>query len=87
MFQRILFKKVPCRFRKAGRVWCSRARETREPHVTIGRTVSKSETSQNLPAFQHLSGTYQANPRSKLHQMVRRSQNKPNWSPKRQPAA
>ena len=45
---------IACRFRKAGRVWCAGARETREPHVTIGRTVNKSETTKNLPAFQDL---------------------------------
>ena len=28
----------------------------REPLVTIGRTVSKSETTKNLPALQDLSG-------------------------------
>ena len=33
---------------------CSGARGTREPHLTIGRTVSKSETTQNIPAFQDL---------------------------------
>ena len=47
---------LPCRFRKAGIVWCGGARETREPQVTIGRTFSKSETAKNLPAFQDLSG-------------------------------
>ena len=40
---------------KRGR--CGGARETREPHVIIGRTVSKSETNKNLPAFQDLSGS------------------------------
>ena len=35
---------------KRGR--CGGARETRKPHVIIGRTVSKSETNKNLPAFQ-----------------------------------
>ena len=43
------------RFRKAGRVWCGGARETREPHVTIGRTVSKKEATKNHPAFKDLS--------------------------------
>ena len=34
------------------------ARERHEnPHVTIGRTVSKSETTKNLPDFQDLNGT------------------------------
>ena len=47
---------LPCRFRKAGRVWGGGARETREPHVTIGQPVSKSETTKNLPAFQDLNG-------------------------------
>ena len=47
---------IQLRFRKAGRVWCGGTRETREPHVTIGRTVSKIETTKNLPAFQDLSG-------------------------------
>ena len=31
---------IPCRFWKAGRVWRGGARETREAHVTIGRSVS-----------------------------------------------
>ena len=38
-------------------MWCGGAHETREPHVTIGRTVNKSETTKNLPAFQDLNGT------------------------------
>ena len=38
-------------------MWCCGARETREPRVTIGRTVGKSETTKNLPAFQDLNGT------------------------------
>ena len=46
---------LPCRLRK---VWCGGARDTREPHVTIGKTVSKSETTKNLPAFQDLNGMY-----------------------------
>ena len=37
-------------------MWCGGARETREPHVTIERTVSKREVTKNLPAFQNLSG-------------------------------
>ena len=49
-------KKISCRFRKAGRVWCGGAQETREPHVTIGRTVCKNETTNNLPAFQDFNG-------------------------------
>ena len=39
-------------------MWCGDARETREPHVTIGRTVSKIEATKNLPAFQDLSGKF-----------------------------
>ena len=35
---------IPLGFKKAGKVWRGGARETREPHVTIGRTVSKKET-------------------------------------------
>ena len=38
-------------------MWCSGARETREPLVTIGRTVSKIEAIKNLSAFQDLSGS------------------------------
>ena len=45
------------RIRKAGRVWIGGAQETREPHVIIGRTVNKSETTKNLPAFQDLNGS------------------------------
>ena len=37
-------------------MWCDGAREPRGPHVTIGQTVSKSETTKNLPAFQDLNG-------------------------------
>ena len=33
------------------------ARERHETRVTIGRTVSKSETTKNRPAFQDLNGT------------------------------
>ena len=51
------FKLIPCRFRKAGKVCCGDARETREPHVIIGRIVRKSETTKDLPAFQDLDGT------------------------------
>ena len=47
----------PWGFRKAGRVWYGGVRETREPQVTIERTVSKIEATENLPAFQGLSGT------------------------------
>ena len=47
---------IPWRFRKAGRVWYDGARETREPHVTIVRTVSKKEATKNIPGFQDLSG-------------------------------
>ena len=39
-------------------MWCGGARETRELHVTLGRTVSKSETTKNLPPFQDLNGTF-----------------------------
>ena len=49
-------QKISCRFRKAGRVLCDGAQETREPHVTIEKTISKSETTKNLPAFQDLNG-------------------------------
>ena len=42
------------RLRKAGRVRCGGAWETRESHDTIGRTVSKRVATQNLPAFQDL---------------------------------
>ena len=49
-------KAISCRFSKAGRVWCGGVRETREPHVTIGRTLSKDKTAKNLPAFRDLSG-------------------------------
>ena len=35
-------------------MWCGGTRETREPHATIRRTVSKSETTKTLPAFQDL---------------------------------
>ena len=31
----VSYKKLPLRFRKAGRVWCGGARETRKPRVTI----------------------------------------------------
>ena len=37
---------------------CVVARERHEPQVTIGRTVSKSETTKNIPVFQDLNGTY-----------------------------
>ena len=37
-------------------MWCCGARETREPQVTIRRTVSKSEITKNLPVFQDLNG-------------------------------
>ena len=47
---------IPWRFRKAGRVWCRRARETRRPRVTIGKIISKRETTENLSAFQDLGG-------------------------------
>ena len=47
-------KLVPWKLRKAGSVWCGGARETREPHVTIGRTVSKSETIKNFPPLKIL---------------------------------
>ena len=53
----LIIKLLRLRFRKAGRVWCGGARETREPHDKIGRTVSKRETTQNLHAFQDLSGS------------------------------
>ena len=49
-------RNIPLRFRKAGRVWCGGAQNTREPRVTIERTVSKKETTQNVPAFQDISG-------------------------------
>ena len=59
MFNKLIdnMKNIQLRLRKAWKVWCGGARETREPHVTIGRTVSKSETPKNLPAFQNLSGS------------------------------
>ena len=38
-------------------MWCDGARETRESHVTIGRIVSKSERTKNIPAFQDLNGS------------------------------
>ena len=47
-----------------GVVWC--ARETREQHVTIGRTVSKREATKNLPAFQDLSDNQIHQLRTKL---------------------
>ena len=47
-------KNIQLRLRKAWKVWCGGARETREPHVTIGRTVNKSETTKNLPLFKIL---------------------------------
>ena len=47
---------IPFRFRKAGRVWYDGARETREPHVKIGRAVTKNETTKTLSAFQDLNG-------------------------------
>ena len=45
-------------FEKRGGVRCGGARETQEPHLTIGRTVRKSETTKNLPAFQDLTGMF-----------------------------
>ena len=44
------------KIKKTGRVWYDSARETRESHVTIGRTVRKKERTKNIPAFQDLSG-------------------------------
>ena len=44
---------IPCRLRKAGGVKCGGARETREPYDIKGRTLSKGETTKNLPAFQN----------------------------------
>ena len=38
-------------------MWCGGARETRESHVALGRTVGKSETTKNFPAFQDLNGS------------------------------
>ena len=38
-------------------MWCCGAGETREPRVTIGEIVSKTETTKNVPAFQDLSGS------------------------------
>ena len=35
---------------------CGGTRETREPYVTIGQTVSKSETTKNLPTLQDFNG-------------------------------
>ena len=43
---------VPCRFWKAGRVWCGSARETREPHVTIRWLIPVRDILSNVPAFQ-----------------------------------
>ena len=37
-------------------MWWGGARETREPHVTIGHIVSNIEATKNLPAFPDLSG-------------------------------
>ena len=38
-------------------MWCGGARETLEQHVALGRTMSKSETTKNVPAFQDLNGS------------------------------
>ena len=37
-------------------MWCGGTRETREPRATVGKFVSKRETTKNLLAFQDLSG-------------------------------
>ena len=42
-------------------MWIGGARETREPHVSIGRTVSKSETTENLLTFEYLNGMFETN--------------------------
>ena len=52
---------LPWRFRKAGRVWCSGARDTKatcHKLYIIGRTFSKREETKNLPAFQYLNGIF-----------------------------
>ena len=44
------------KIKKSGRLWCGGARETREPRVTTGKIVNKTETTIKQPAFQDLSG-------------------------------
>ena len=49
---------VPLIFRKAGRVWCSGAREAHWPRVTMERLLAKPRSFPNLPAFLDLNGKY-----------------------------
>ena len=39
---------------KRGEIWCGGARETREPHVTIGLLLPTDNIFSNFPAFQDL---------------------------------
>ena len=51
-----MWLQLPLKLRKAGRVWCGGARETREPRVTIALLLSKWSNLSNLPAFLDLNG-------------------------------
>ena len=44
-------------YENRGILWCGVARETREPHVTIGRLLPKENIFSDLPAFQDLNGS------------------------------